>query len=125
MDNITRVKCINSPYVDIQTQIDKDTYIVEWISHNTEVVNYDLSLMIPKVTYEDWVVCLYLKDNKFYRITEDAVIEMTPKVILEMTENFEVLSPNGKPLSDDELYEYCDYVCCGEADDMSCFVYFE
>ena len=124
MDNISRVKHIESPYVDIQTQIDRETDIVELLAGNTDLYNYDLSAMIPKVTYDDWIVCLY-KDDKFYRIDEEDIIEVTPIAVLEYNEDFEVVDLNGNIMTEEELFDYCDYLCCGEADDMSCYVYFE
>ena len=63
-----RVKSINSPYDNIQAQINRNTEIVELLQFNEEVDSYDLSAMIPKVTYDDWIVCLYTKDDKLYRI---------------------------------------------------------
>jgi hypothetical protein len=124
VDKIKRVKHIDSPYTDIQTQIDKKTNIVELLVSNADIDNYDLSAMIPKVTYDDWIVCSY-KDGKLYRIDEEDIIEVTPIEVLEYNKNFEVRKPNGKVMSDEELFEYCDCLCCGEADDMSCYVYFE
>lgn len=124
MDKIKRVKFIKSPYVDIQTQIDRETDTVELLANNMDIDNYDLSAMIPKVTYDDWIVCLY-KDDKFYRIDEEDIIEVTPIAVLEYNEDFEVIKPNGVPMDDEELFGYCDCLCCGEADDMSCYVYFE
>ena len=124
MDKLKRVKYIESPYVDIQTQIDRETDTVVLLSDNVDRNSYDLSAMIPKVTYDDWVVCLY-KDGKFYHIDEEDIIEVVPIEVLEYNEEFEVIKPNGQPMSDEELFSYCDCLCCGEADDMSCYVYFK
>lgn len=124
MDKIKRVKHIESPYANIQTQIDKATKIVELLASNTDVDNYDLSAMIPKVTYDDWIVCSY-KDGKLYRIDEEDIIEVTPIEILEYNSDFEAIKPNGEVMDDEELFDYCDCLCCGEADDMSCYIYFE
>lgn len=119
-----RVRHINSPYADIQTQINRRTNIIKMLKDNVDVDNYDLSAMIPKVTYDDWIVCSY-KDGKLYRIDEEDVTEVIPIKVLEYNKNFEVKKPNGKVMSDEELFNYCDCLCCGEADDMSCYVYFE
>ena len=124
MNKLKRVKHIESPYADIQTQINRETDIAELLDGNVDVDNYDLSAMIPKVTYDDWIVCLY-KDGKLYRIDEESIIEVTPIEVLEYNKNFEVVGRNGKIMNDEELFDYCDCLCCGEADDMSCYVYFE
>lgn len=124
MDKLKRVKHIESPYVNIQTQIDRKTDIVELLVSNADIDNYDLSAMIPKVTYDDWIVCLY-KDGKLYRIDEEDIIEVTVIEVLEYNSDFEVIKPNGEVMDDEELFDYCDCLCCGEADDMSCYVYFE
>ena len=119
-----RVKSINSPYDNIQAQINRNTEIVELLQFNEDVDSYDLSAMIPKVTYDDWIVCLYTKDDKLYRIDEEGIIEVECVEALEYNENFEVIKENGEPMEEDELFDYCDNLCAGEADDMTCYVYF-
>ena len=118
--------CVCSPYVDIQTQIDRDCEIVEMLADNEDIKNYDLSLMIPKVTYDDWIVCLYKKDDKFYYINEEEVMEVVPVEILEYNSQFRAKLPNGKTTSSiEKLLAYRACFCCGEADDMTCYVYFD
>ena len=94
MDKLKRVKHIESPYADIQTQIDRKTNIVELLVSNADIDNYDLSAMMPKLTYDYWIVCSY-KDGKLYRIDEEDIIEVTPIEVLEYNKNFEVRKPNG------------------------------
>lgn len=120
-----RVKCIESPYADIQYQIDKNTDIVDLLEFNKDIGNYDLSLMIPKVTYDDWVVCHYTKDDKLYRIDEESIIEVKCIEVLEYNKDFNVIKENGEPMEEDEFFDYCDSLCAGEADDMTCYVYFD
>ena len=124
MDKIKRVKFIESPYADIKTLIDRGTDIGKLLENNVDKDNYDLSAMMPKVTYDDWIVCSY-KDGKLYHIDEESIIEVTPIEVLEYNKKFQAIKPNGKVMSDEELFGYCDCFCCGEADDMSCYVYFE
>ena len=60
---------IESPYDNILNQSNADNEIKNFLSKNEDVENYDLSLMMPKVSYDDWIVCLYQKDNKLYCIS--------------------------------------------------------
>ena len=119
-----RIKCINSPYADIQTQINRNTEIFE-LECNEDADNYDLSLMIPKVTYDDWIVCHYIKDDKLYRIDEESIIEVKCIEVLEYNKGFNVIKENGEPMEENDFFDYCDNLCAGEADDMTCYVYFE
>lgn len=119
-----RIKCINSPYADIQTQINRNAEMFE-LEFNQDLVNYDLAQMIPKVTYEDWIVCHYTKDDKLYRIDEESIIEVKCIEVLEYNSDFNVIKENGEPMEEDEFFDYCDNLCAGEADDMTCYVYFE
>lgn len=120
-----RVKQIDSPYNNIGHQFKADEDYADFFSENQDLVNYDLFQMIPKVTYDDWVVCLYEKDDKLYRINEEDVVEVEAIEVLEYNLDFEVIKENGEPMDEDEFFDYCDCLCCGEADDMSCYVYFE
>lgn len=113
-----------SVFINIQKQIDIDEEFAFFLRNNADVGNYDLNLMIPEVTYDDWVVCKYLKDDKYYRLDENEIIEVTPIKFLKYDEEFNARDENGNLVSDEDLYDYCDCLCCGEADDMSCFVYF-
>jgi hypothetical protein len=120
-----RVKSIDSPYDNIGNQFKNDKELANFFSENQDLVNYDLFQMLPKVTYDDWIVCLYTKDDKLYRIDEEEIIEIEVVEVLEYNKNFEVIKENGEPMDEDEILDYCDSLCCGEADDMSCYVYFE
>jgi hypothetical protein len=125
MNKTDRVKSIDSPYDNIGNQFKRDKELAEFFSENQDLADYDLFQMIPKVTYDDWIVCLYKKDDKLYRINEEDIIEMEVVEVLEYDNNFEVIKENGEPMDEDELFDYCDCLCCGEADDMSCYIYFE
>jgi hypothetical protein len=120
----SRVKCINSPYADIQTQINRNAEMLE-LEFNEDVDNYNLAQMIPKVTYDDWIVCHYTKDDKLYRIDEESIIEVKCTEVLEYNSDFNVIKENGEPMEEEEFFDYCDNLCAGEADDMTCYVYFE
>ena len=126
-ENIRVLKvCIDSPYADCLTQVNRGCGVGEMLKYNEDVENYDLSLMIPKVTYDDWIVCWYKKDDKFYYINEEEVIEVVPVEILEYNSQFRAKLPNGKTTSSiEKLLAYRDCFCCGEADDMTCYVYFD
>jgi hypothetical protein len=45
--------------------------------------------------------------------------------VLEYNSDFNVIKENGEPMEEDEFFDYCDNLCAGEADDMTCYVYFE
>lgn len=124
--NITdRVKSIDSPYDNIGNQFKRDKELAEFFSENQDLTDYDLFQMIPKVTYDDWIVCLYTKDDKLYKIDEEYIVDVEVIEVLEYDTNFEVIKENGEPMDEDELFDYCACTCCGEADDMSCYIYFE
>ena len=127
MDKIERVKCINSPFDSIGNQMEKDEELNSFLSENTDLTRYDLFKMTPKVTYDDWIVCLYEKDGKLYRLDEEEIIEVDVMEILEYNEDFQVIKEDGEPMEDDDFFDYCngDELCAGEADDMTCYVYFK
>ena len=125
MNFIERVKCIESPYYNIGEQFKRDETMADFFSENEDLVNYDLFKMEPLVTYDDWIICVYTKDDKLYKIDEEEIVEVIPLAVLEYNSDFEVIKPNGEPMDEDELFNYCDCTCCGEADDMTCYVYFE
>lgn len=122
-----RIKFVDSPFADIQTQINRDTDITELLKSNKDVDNYDLSAMIPKVTYNDWIVCHYTKDDKLYRIDEEDIIEVEVMEVLEYNQDFDVIKEDGEPMDEDDFFDYCngDELCAGEADDMTCYAYFK
>lgn len=120
------VSGIESPYDNILNQFNVDNEVKEFLSENEDVDKFDLSLMIPKVSYDDWIVCLYLKDNRLYCISDVDISEVKPVSILMYNDNFEVLKENGEVMSDDEIMEcYEDYSYAGEADDMRSYIFFQ
>lgn len=127
MDKIKRMKYVDSPFDKIGNQMKTDKEFDNFLSENKDVVNYDLFWMTPKVTYDDWVVCLYEKNGRLYRIDEESIIEVQVMEILEYNEDFQVIKENGEPMTDHEFFVYCngDELCAGEADDTTCYVYFK
>ena len=113
-----RVAAIDSPYADVQTQVEKCLMIgnhdIDWLIYN-EALNdfFDLFEMIPKVTCDDWMVCYYTNDGGLYYIDADSIVPVVPTEIVEYEPNEDVCTDVHKGF------------CCGEADDGSCFVYFE
>ena len=125
MNFTERVKCIKSPYYNVGEQFKRDKDLADFFGKNPDLVKYDLFKMEPLVTYDDWIVCVYTKDDKLYQIDEECITEVEVVVVLEYNSDFEVIKENGEPMDDDELFDYCACTCCGEADDMTCYVYFE
>lgn len=120
------VKALRCPYAPIAKWLEDDTDFAERFECVKDADKYDWSKMRPKVTYDDWIVCHYLADNKLYRLDlEDFVVEEVVAVeILEYDDKYRATDTNGKIIEDDNLYDYCNNVCCGESDDMSCYIYF-
>lgn len=117
---------IESPYDNILNQFNNDKEVKKFLSENEDVDKYDLSQMMPKVTYDEWIVCLYLKDNKLYCIDEEDITDVKPVSILMYNDNFETVKENGEKMTDDEIMEYYeDYSYAGEADDMRSYIFFE
>lgn len=117
---------IESPYDNILNQFNNDKEVKKFLSENEDVDKYDLSQMMPKVTYDEWIVCLYLKDNKLYCIDEEDITDVKPVSILMYNDNFEAVKENGEKMTDDEIMEYYeDYSYAGEADDMRSYIFFE
>lgn len=126
MNYTERVKSIDSPYDNIGNQFKRDKKLADFFSENENLEEYDLFQMIPKVTYDDWIVCLYTKDDKLYYIGEEYIAEVGVIEVLEYNEDFEVIKENGEPMDEDDFLDYCDHESyAGEADDMTCYVYFE
>lgn len=117
-----RLSEVKSPYATLDKWKGRDD-IVKMLKTNPDVAEYDLGCMQPVVTYDDWVICRY-KDGRFYCFDEDGVAEVTPTQVLEYNQRFEAILPNGT-IAKGELA--CLYPCnfSGEADDCSCFVYFD
>lgn len=117
---------IESPYDNILNQFNADNEIKNFLSENEDVENYDLSLMIPKVSYDDWIVCLYQKDNKLYCISDVDIAEVKPVTVLLYDNNFNVIKDNGDVMSEEEIINYYDdYSYAGEADDMRSYIFFQ
>ena len=126
MNHTERVKNMYSPYASIAKQLAIDTDFADRFAHVKDSDRYDLGQMMPKVTYDDWIVCLYKADGKLYRINmEDCEIkEVVVAEVLEYNERYEPVDANGNVVANDNLDNYCDNLCCGESDDMSCYIYF-
>lgn len=126
MDKNEIVKGLMSPYASIARQIEVDTDFADRFAYVKDADEYDWSQMMPKVTYDDWIVCLYKADNKLYRIDFDDLVikEVNVVEILEYDEYYQPNDANGNVIHDDNLYNYCNNICCGESDSMSCYIYF-
>lgn len=115
-----------TPYDTIDNQLEADKALATIWKDNKDLENYFLSQMIPKVTYDDWCVCLYMEDKKLYYINEEGVSAVEPVDMLAYNEDFEVLKEDGEPMTEEEIYDHCpDYLCAGETDDMKYFFFFE
>ena len=135
-----RVCLIKSPYKNIGEQLDAESELKCSIS-NADLQKYDLYQMFPKVTYDDWIVCWYKPNNKFYVFNFDDCCIMEVMVIDVLVYKYEIIPverEQGLPLEYDfeevpvdrkgnivlDLDGYCPSNYCGDADDMSCYVYF-
>jgi hypothetical protein len=128
MDKKERVRIIRGPWASIARQRNVDTDMNHCFEYIKDEEKYDWTKMIPKVTYADWVVCLYLQDNKLYRIDFDncSINEVAVIGVLEYNDHYEPVDAAGNTVLDSELSDYYSpNSCCGEADDMSCYVYFK
>ena len=127
MDKNEMVKRLSSPYASIARQLEVDSDFAERFAYVKDSDKYDWSKMIPKVTYDDWIVCLYKVDSQLYRINlDDNVVEEIIVVeVLEYDEHSRPVDDNGNVVSDDKLDSYCNNICCGESDDISCYIYFD
>ena len=127
MNKSEMIGSLRCPFASISRQLELDTDFAERFAHLKGIDKYDWSRMMPRVTYNNWIVCIYLSDNKLYRIDlEDCVVEEVVVVeILECDDKHRIVDGNGNIIQDDDLHGYCDNVCCGEADDLSCYVYFD
>lgn len=116
---------IKSPYDNIHNQYNNSENVKRLLENNKEANKFDLTLMEPKVSYSDWIVCLYHKDKKFYRIDTENIIEVTCIAGFKYNENFEIIDENGNLLDEFDLVDYHFCLCCGEADDMQSYLYFD
>jgi hypothetical protein len=126
LDKNDLVKSLRCPYAPIAKWLETDTDFADRFSYLKGTDRYDWSKMVPKVTYDDWIVCLYTVDDKLYRIDmEEFVVEEVSVVeVLEYDEKNRPVDANGNTIDEDKLFTYCDNLCCGESDDMSCYIYF-
>jgi hypothetical protein len=126
LDKNDIVKSLKSPYATIGKWLETDTDFAFRFMYMKDADKYDWHQMAPKVTYDDWIVCLYKVDGKLYRIDmEESVVEEVSVVeVLEYDEKNRPVDANGNIIDEDELFTYCDTLCCGESDDMSCYIYF-
>lgn len=120
---IGKLRC---PFASIARQLELDTDFAERFAHLKDIDKYDWSKMMPRVTYNDWIVCVYLADNKLYRIDlEDCVVEeVVVAEVLEINECGRIVDENGNVIGDEVLPSYCDNYCCGESDCMNYYIYF-
>jgi hypothetical protein len=114
-------------YVSMAEQFKTDYDLLCWFEYVKETDQYDWSQMHPRVTYADWIVCAYKKDNKLYCIDFEQcfVCEVSVVEILQYNDNNEPTDQNGNVIDDNRLHDYCESNYCGEADDLSCYIYFK
>ena len=116
---------IISRYDDFGTQMNVCWELADKYGFNVDLGKFDLFQMKPKVSYDDWMICLYEADNKFYIIDEECISEVEPISMLKYDKNFVATTFDGVKLTtDEEIFDYCECAFSGEADDMSCYVYF-
>ena len=122
-----RVCRIEPTFVNLGIQLQHNTKGDEPLNldDNEDKEKYDLSKMVPKVTYDDWVICLYEEDSKLYYVTEEYITPVKVVGLFEYNDEFEAEDEDGNIIEEDDLPDYIDCLCCGEADDMSCYVYFD
>ena len=124
-DEVARIK---STYINMGKQIELDSSVKELLKNNEHIKNFDMYKMIPKVSYDDWTVCLYEEDNKFYYIDEDSITQVEPKMVLHPDEKYKTyFTEDGKPIYGlEELAEQVnfEFYCCGEGDDMNSYIVF-
>lgn len=122
------VRKIKSPYRIISEQIKYDEEVKDLLKDTKGLDKYDLSKMMPKVTYDNWMVCLYEEDNKFYYINEEQIEEVEPIIIFHCDSKYRTyFDYNGKVifrLDEIENHISCDYSHIGESDDMDKIVVF-
>jgi hypothetical protein len=83
-----------------------------------------LNGLIPKVSYDDGGVYYDPEDGIFVKIEieEGVIAERTPVVPVSVV--FSNLDGN-YPIPDDHLLDAVECDFCGEADDLSCYLYFK
>jgi hypothetical protein len=115
-----------SCYVSIAKQLEKDYDMACWFENVSNASDFDCSAMSPRVTYAEWIVCLYEKNNKLYCIDFERgkIMEVVLAELLPYNDKFQAIDKDGNVVTDDSLHNYVDNNYCGESDDMSCYVYF-
>ena len=123
------IRKIQSPYRNIADQLKFCKEVKELFKNNTCLDKYNLSKMMPKVSYDEWMVCLYEDDNKFYYFDEDGIMEVEPIMIFHCDEKYKTyFDNNGKAIiNTDQIENYipCSYLCCGESDDLNKWIVFK
>lgn len=98
-----------------------------WDLPQLEELSFNWDEMQPKVTYSKEEVILYgvyrYSDGCFYYINEDGVLRVEPSRIL-IPKNERYYDEQGKIIDDELLFDLYPSDVCGEADDFSCYVYF-
>lgn len=119
------LKQVNQVHCDIATQIDRECDFAKVIASNPDLGDYDLHQMLPKVSYDDWVICWYKPNDKFYCIDEEQVVEVIPVFGFEYHSNFTAVDEDGNVVDEDDLLDYYPADWCGETDDMQGYIYFD
>ena len=127
MDKNNVVAAMHNVYVSIAEQLKTDHDLACLVEHVKDADKYDWNKMRPRVTYSDWIVCIYEHDNKLYCIDFDQCVvrEVDVVDILSYNDHHEPVDANGNVIDDDDLHGYRDSDYCGESDDMNCYIYFE
>jgi hypothetical protein len=114
-------------YVPMAEQFKIDYDLLCLFEHVKETDKYDWGQMHPRVTYADWIVCAYEKNNKLYCIDFEQcfVREVCVAEILQYNNNNDPVDHNGNVIDDSRLHGYCESDYCGESDDLSCYIYFK
>ena len=119
------LKHVDQVCCDVATLIERQHEFGGLIANNTDIKNYDLHQMLPKVSYDDWMVCWYKVDDKFYLIDDEQVVEVIPVFAFKYHSNFTAVDDEGNVVDDDDLITYYPADYCGETDDMQGYVYFD
>lgn len=118
MNNKEIVKSIQSPFKNLKgicKTITEDELIIDL----EELDTFDISKLIPKVIDDDAIgVYEYLEDGNLYLIDEDGIAQVTPVHILFPEDGY-------VEMDEGELFEKYDCTFSGEADDLTCYVYFK
>ena len=107
------------------THIERYCDATKLFEANPDLKKYDLSQMFPKVSYNDWRICWYKVDDKFYLIDDERVVEVIPVFGFEYHSNFTAVDDEGNVVDDDALITYYPADYCGETDDMQGYFYFD